>query len=83
MLKFFEVSKLSFKKVLSGVWGKTHKEKECRENFSTLVGVMLLLNDEPSVWESVNHIGLTSTRNVFGVDPDKVVGLEAFDRFEL
>ena len=35
------------------------------------------------MWESVNHIGLTSTRNVFGFDPDKVVRHEAVDRFEL
>ena len=82
-MKFFEVSKLSFKKVLSGVWGKPHKEKRVPREFLDTHRCDLLLDDEPSVWESVNHIGLTSARNVFGFDPDKVVRNESFDRFEL
>ena len=82
-MKFFEVSKLSFKKVLSGVWGKPHKEKECRENFSTLVGVGFLLFDQHvGVRKAVDVFRAVSLGNDLGLHSDKVVGLEAFDRFE-
>ncbi len=58
-------------------------KKECRENISTLVGVGFLLFDQ--------HVGVRKTVDVFravalgndlGLHPDKVVGLESFNRFE-
>ena len=82
-MKFFEVSKLSFKKVLSGVWGKPHKEKECRENFSTLVSVVFLLFDQHvCMRKTVDVFRAVSFGNDFGIHSDEVIGLEAFDCFE-
>ena len=84
VLKFFEVSKLSFKKVLSGVWGKPHKEKECRDFFSTLIGGLFLLFDKQmSVRKTVDIFRAVSFGNAFGIDSDNVVRLESLDRFDL
>lgn len=64
--------------------GQAPQKKKSAEIISTLIGVLFLLFDQQmSMRKSVEVFCAVSFGNAFGIDSDKIVRLEAIDRFDL